>query len=291
MTEEIPYIAGLRAVASSYDAFIVDLWGVVYEEQRLCFGVFNALSQLNDAGKKIVFLSNAPVRSANMVKTLERMGVKRYLYRGVLTAGELIWHEMNRRVDPFFANLGDRCFHLGPESLWTPFSDLGYVPVPDIDEADFVLLTGTMGAHDTLGKYDPFFKACLSRRLPMVCADPDSFVLKDGVLQMAAGALAAQYQTMGGSVFWRGKPDPAVFDYCVEGLNADPSRVAVIGDTVQTDIYGANLAHMDALFVAGGVHAKELGIARGQQPNSDRVRSLMRRYGCDVAAVLPAFIW
>ncbi len=291
MTEEIPYIAGLRAAAPSYDAFIVDLWGVVYEERRLCFGVFNALSQLNDAGKRVVFLSNSPVRSADMVKTLERMGVKRYLYRGVLTAGELIWNEMNRRVDPFFANLGDRCFHLGPDELWTTFSDLGCVPVPDIDEADFVLITGTPGPRDTLGKYDPFFKACLSRRLPMICACPDSFVLKDGVLQMAAGALAAQYQKMGGSVFWRGKPDPAVFDYCVEGLNAEKSRVAVVGDTVQTDIYGANLAGLDALFVAGGVHAKELGVSRGQQPAPDRVQSLMRRYGCDVAAVMPAFVW
>ena len=291
MTEEIPYIAGLRAAAPSYDAFIVDLWGVVYEERRLCFGVFNALSQLNDAGKRVVFLSNSPVRSADMVKTLERMGVKRYLYRGVLTAGELIWNEMNRRVDPFFANLGDRCFHLGPDELWTTFSDLGCVPVPDIDEADFVLITGTLGPRDTLGKYDPFFKACLSRRLPMICACPDSFVLKDGVLQMAAGALAAQYQKMGGSVFWRGKPDPAVFDYCVEGLNAEKSRVAVIGDTVQTDIYGANLAGLDALFVAGGVHAKELGVSRGQQPAPDRVQSLMRRYGGDVAAGMPAFVW
>lgn len=36
-----------------------------------------------------------------MIKTLERMGVKRYLYYGVLTAGEVIYHELRRRVDPF----------------------------------------------------------------------------------------------------------------------------------------------------------------------------------------------
>ena len=32
MNNEIPYIAGLRSVSAAYDAFIVDLWGVVYEE-------------------------------------------------------------------------------------------------------------------------------------------------------------------------------------------------------------------------------------------------------------------
>ena len=291
MNSEIPYITGLRSVSASYDAFIVDLWGVVYEEKRLCFGVFNALSQLSDEGKKVVFLSNSPLRSADMIKTLERMGIKRYLYHGVLTAGEIVYHELRRRVDPFFANLGRKCFHIGPENFWQPYAGLGYLPVSDIDEADFLFVTGTAGDQDTLEKYELFFRACLSRRLPMVCACPDSFYLKDGVPYMAAGALAAQYQKVGGVVFWRGKPDASVFQYCVDGLEVDKHRVAVIGDCVQTDIYGANLAGLDALFVAGGIHARELGVSRGQQPDADRVRSLLDKNNCTAKAVLPAFIW
>ena len=291
MVSEIPYIPGLRSLSAAYDAFIVDLWGVVYEEQRLCFGVFNALSQLSDEGKKVVFLSNSPLRSADMIKILERMGVKRYLYHGVLTAGEVIYHELRRRIDPFFANLGRTCFHVGPETFWQPYADLGYVPVPNIDEADFIFVTGTMGPQDSLEKYEPFFRVCLSRRLPMICACPDSFVLENGIPCMAAGALAAQYQKVGGTVFWRGKPDPSVFLYCVEGLEAEKSKIAVIGDCVQTDIYGANLSNLDALFVAGGVHARELGISRGQQPEADRVRSLLNQHGCTAKAVLPAFVW
>ena len=288
---EIPYIAGIRNLSAGYDAFIVDLWGVVYEEQRLCFGVFNALSQLRDEGKKVVFLSNSPLRSADMMKTLERMGVKRYLYYGILTAGEIVYYEMRRRVDPFFSDLGRRCFHVGPETSWMPFSDLGYTPVSNVDEADFIFVTGIMDGAESLEKYEPFFKVCLSRRLPMICACPDSFILRNGEPCMAAGALAAQYQRIGGSVFWRGKPDPSVFLYCVEGLKTEKSRIAVVGDCVQTDIYGANLSGLDALFVAGGVHAAELGINRGQQPDPDRVISLMNRNACMAKAVLPAFVW
>ncbi len=291
MNDEIPYITGLRSVVANYDAFIVDLWGVVYEDKRLCFGVFNALSQLSDEGKKVIFLSNSPYRSSDMIKILERMGVKRYLFYGVLTAGELIYHEMQRRVSPFFANLGRKCFHVGPESFWQSFADSGYVCVPNIDEADFIFVTGTFNAQDSLDKYDPFFKLCLSRRLPMVCACPDPVVIKEGIPHMAPGALAAQYQKIGGSVFWRGKPDPAVFSYCVEGAEVDKSRIAVIGDGVQTDIRGANLAGLDALFVAGGIHAKDLGINRGQQPDPDRVFSLLCQYECTAKAVLPAFVW
>lgn len=288
----MPYIAGLRSVASLYDAFIVDLWGVIYEEQRLCVGVFNALSQLSDAGKQVIFLSNTATRSAQTAKKLERMGIKRYQYRGVLTSGEIIYHELRARTDPFFANLQRRCFHLGPEKYWQSFADLGYIVVKNIDEADFILLTGTFGTQDTLSKYEPFFKACLSRRLPMICACPDSFVLKDGVPHLAAGAIAAQYQSMGGSVFWHGKPETAVFEYCVSGFDvSDKSRVAVIGDSLTADIQGANKAGLDALFIAGGIHAKELGISRGQQPAPERVANLFARHDCTARAVLPAFVW
>lgn len=288
----VPFVSGIRNIVSLYDAFIVDLWGVIYEEQHLCYGVFNALSQLNDEGKKVVFLSNSPLRSADVAKNLERMGVKPRLYRGVLTAGEIIYHELRAGIDPFFANMGRKCFHLGPDDYWQPFAPLGYVCVPNIDEADFIFVTGTFGTQDSLDKYEPFFKVCLSRRLPMICACPDPFVMQNGVLHIAAGALAAQYQKSGGNVFWRGKPDPSVFEYCLEGMDVpDRRRVAVIGDSLATDMKGANHAGLDALFVAGGVHAKELGVNRGQQPDMDRTAALLRQNDCFVRGVLPAFIW
>lgn len=292
MSNEIPFVSGLRSVVSAYDAFIVDLWGVIYEEDHLCFGVFNALSQMNDEGKKVIFLSNSPLRVADISKKIEKMGLKRHLYQGILTAGEVMYHELRTRTDPFFSNLGRRCFHLGPDSFWQPYANLGYVPVPNVDEADFVFVTGTFGTGDSLEKYDPFFKACLSRRLSMVCACPDPYIVQNGIPHIAAGALTAQYQKLGGNVFWRGKPDPSVFEYCMEGFEGvDRKRVAVIGDSIVTDLTGASYSKIDALFIAGGVHAKELGVARGQQPDMDRLRSLMRQYDLTVKAVLPAFVW
>ena len=126
----------------------------------------------------------------------------------------------------------------------------------------------------------------------MICACTDSFILKDGVAHLAAGAIAAQYQSMGGSVFWHGKPEASVFEYCVSGFDVqDKSRVAVVGDSAVSDIHGANMAGLDALFVAGGIHAKELGVSRGQQPDAERVSELLARHECTARAVLPAFVW
>ena len=268
MHNNVSFLQGLRSLAATYDAFIVDLWGVVYEGDKLCYGVFNALSQLKELGKEVVFLSNSPRRIAPTVKKLERVGVKRHLYQGLLTAGEVTYHEMRAKTSPFFAKLGNRCFHLGPDEFWEDFSTLDYIPVATVDEADFLLVTGTFGSQDSLSKYDPFFKVCLSRRLPMICACPDPFVSANGEIVIGAGALAAQYQQAGGNIFWKGKPEPCVFEYCLEGLKTkDRSRVAVIGDSCITDITGANAARLDAIFVAGGTHAKDLKIKRGELPD------------------------
>ncbi|MCQ2914510.1 MAG: TIGR01459 family HAD-type hydrolase [Alphaproteobacteria bacterium] len=292
MNNEFTFVAGLRTIAPMYDAFIVDLWGVIYEESRLCIGAFNALSQLSDIKKQVIFLSNTSQRSSMTAKKLEHMGVKRYQYNGILTSGEIIYHELRSRVDPFIAALGHRVFHLGPSKYWECFKDLDYVCVDNIDEANFILVTGTFGTQDELSKYETFFKACLSRRLPMVCGSPDSFILKDGVPYISAGGLAAHYQSMGGQVFWHGKPEANVFNYCVSGLDVQSkSRVAVIGDSLASDIAGAREAGLDTIFVAGGIHSKELGISRGQQPTADAVNDLFKKYGTSANIVMPAFLW
>lgn len=292
MHNTIPYLTGVRALTAAYDAFIVDLWGVVYEEDRLCYGVFNTLAQLKEQGKEVVFLSNTPRRNAAAVKKLERMGVKRHLYTGLLTAGEVMYHEMLARTDSFFAKLGKKCFHLGPDEYWADYATLDYKRVETIDDANFIFATGTFGSQDSMDKYDPFFRIWLSRRLPLICACPDPFIMQNGRILVGAGALAAQYQKVGGNIFWKGKPDTSVFNYCLEGLKTrDKSRVAVIGDSMATDIAGANYAGLDSIFVAGGVHAKDLGIRRGEEPSGARLTTLLHQYDCSVTAVLPAFIW
>jgi ribonucleotide monophosphatase NagD (HAD superfamily) len=42
------------------------------------------------------------------------------------------------------------------------------------------------------------------------------------------------------------------------GRLADPSRILAIGDGLVTDIAGANRERLDALFIASGIHGREL---------------------------------
>ena len=63
---------------------------------------------------------------------------------------------------------------------------------------------------------------------------------------------------------WHGKPFRSVYDSCLGQLGiADRARILAIGDSLRTDIAGAAGAGIDSLFIAGGIHADELGAAAG----------------------------
>src|SRR3546814_2107765 len=60
LATEVPFYPGLSAVADRYDAFIIDLWGVMHDGLRAYPAAVEALRQLRRAGKRSVVLSNAP---------------------------------------------------------------------------------------------------------------------------------------------------------------------------------------------------------------------------------------
>ena len=50
----------LSSIFHQYDAFIIDLWGVMHNGVSLNNSAVKAVSELQSNGKRIVFLSNAP---------------------------------------------------------------------------------------------------------------------------------------------------------------------------------------------------------------------------------------
>ena len=58
----VSMVSGLAAVAGQYDGFILDLWGVLHDGERPFPGVLDALERLRRQAKRVVILSNAPMR-------------------------------------------------------------------------------------------------------------------------------------------------------------------------------------------------------------------------------------
>lgn len=285
-------IDGMGVLAPRYDGFILDLWGVVHDGVAPFPGVLDCMERLIVAGQRVVLLSNAPRRADDVVRRIEKIGVPRALYHDVMSSGEEAWQHLYRRDEPFYAALGRRCLHICSERdlEMREGLDLEWVNAPA--EADFILNTGPAEWEDTHEDYAPLLEAAQARDLPMVCANPDLVVMHGGRPALCAGAIAEQYEALGGRVRWHGKPYPSVYDSCLGLIGiADRSRILAIGDSLRTDIAGAAGAGIDSLFIAGGgIHAAEF-IANGGGLDLDRIAAAVRESGAHPIGVAARFAW
>ena len=283
-------IDGLRALAPSYDGFILDLWGVVHDGTAPFPGVLDCMERLIGAGKRLVLLSNAPRRAEDVKRRIAVIGVPERLYHGIMSSGEEAWQNLFQRDEPFYAALGRRCLHIGSDRdlEMREGLDLSFVDAPQ--DADFILNTGPAEWDDTIETYAPALDLARERGLPMVCANPDLVVIHGGKPALCAGALAEHYEAIGGRVRWHGKPHPSVYDSCLGLLGiSDRGRLLAIGDSLRTDIAGAANAGIDSLLIAGGVHAEEF--RSGGKLDLDRVAAAVQESGAEPIGVAERFVW
>jgi HAD superfamily hydrolase (TIGR01459 family) len=270
-------------LAENYDGFIIDLWGVVHDGLKTYPGVVDCLNALHDAGKPVVFLSNAPRRAASIGRALAHMGVAEGLYTGIMSSGEAVHLALRDRDEPEFAALGKRFYHLGPERDRDVFDTLDLAQVSRVEDAAFLLNTGP---DDHLGPddpsiYAPTLHAALNAGIPMICANPDLEVIRDGKRIICAGLLAQYFAEHGGQLIQRGKPDPAIYAPTLRLLGTEKSRTLAVGDSLRTDMAGAKAAGIDACWVLSGIDAL----------NPDAAPDAARAAGISPVAILPAFRW
>jgi HAD superfamily hydrolase (TIGR01459 family) len=285
-------IPGIRALASRYDGFILDLWGVVHDGAAPLPGALECLRGLIGAGKRIVLLSNAPRRSGDVVERIDRIGVSAAFYHDVMSSGEEAWQYLYQRNDPFYETLGRRCLHIGSERDTGIREGLGLEFVETPEEAEFILNTGPAGWEDRIEDYTPLLWRAGACGLPMVCANPDLVVMHDGRLALCAGALAQWYEQSGGRVRWHGKPFRSVYETCFDLLGIhDRSCILAVGDSLRTDIAGAAGAGIDSVLIVGGIHAREFGAASGQSTDFERIERALREGSYRPIGIAPTFCW
>jgi HAD superfamily hydrolase (TIGR01459 family) len=286
------HLKSLREISTSYDGFILDLWGLIHDGQTPYPPAKATLAALKAAGYKTLLLSNAPRRGYALIEAMTRMGIERSLYGEVLSSGEATRDALAARDDPFFAALGQRVYHLGPERDRSVFDDTNLNIVADVTDADFIVNTGPSELTHQVADYQDVLDVGIERRLPMVCANPDIVVLRAGSPVVCAGAIAERYKSMGGVVTYRGKPDPVIYSLAARMLGvSDPRRVVVVGDALETDIKGANAAGFDSIWCTGGIHAAELGCAYGVAADPARAEAMAKTYGQFPTATIPGFIY
>ncbi len=186
-------------------------------------------------------------------------------------------------------------YHFGPPDIDDAlYEGLDVIRGP-IEQAEAVVVTDMPDDDDTPDMYEADMRLWLSRRLPLICANPDKFVEVGTKLVYCGGAMADRYAELGGEVLMAGKPYRPIYEEALklaEGAARHaiaPRRVLAIGDSVRTDAVGAAAFDVDLLFVTGSIHADELD-AFGT-PDPDAVRALVAPSGARLAGFMPRLAW
>jgi HAD superfamily hydrolase (TIGR01459 family) len=279
---------GIAPLADRYDGFVLDIWGVVHDGRRPYPGVADAFAALKARGKRVALLSNAPRRSHVVDTLLTGMGLDRGLWDATITSGELAWRALQDRAA---LGYGGSALHIGPERDLSTVEGLDITLVSDAAQAEWVLNTGPdpERGNGAVEPYRPMLEACAARRLPMLCVNPDRFVMVGEQRVICAGALADLYVTLGGPAAREiGKPDPAVYAPVLEALGiADRARVVAIGDSPHTDLAGAQAAGLDAVWALTGLAAH----AHGEAPDPARLAAVAAQEGVAPVAALTGLRW
>lgn len=292
MTESNHAIAGLSEIADRYDGYILDLWGTIHNGVEPLPGAVDCLRALAQRGKTVLILSNAPRRTGAVIDRMDSVGIPRDCYGPVLSSGEAGWLALRDRADPWHARLGDRAFPIGEAGDESVLQDLPIEEAGSLENATFLLCVGAFRRTDSVDDYAALLAEALALRLPMLCVNPDLEVLRGPNREICAGAIAARYAEIGGDVGYHGKPHRPIYALSFERFpGIPPARILAVGDSLRTDIAGANAAGLDSLFVTGGLLAEELGIAPLDEPPAAALSSLYIRHGHRPTRAVAAFRW
>ena len=238
-------IKGLSRVQRKYDAFFIDLWGVIHNGVQLYPEAINVLENLNKLKKRYVLISNAPRPSKSVEKYLINLKMDKIYLKNIFTSGEAALLTLRKNI------YGEKFYHLGPKRD----KDLikgNEQNKTSLDKCDFILCTGLFDDEENSLNY---YKQLLKKytKLKMLCTNPDLIVHRGLKEEYCAGSVAAIFEKLGGSVVYFGKPYPEIYNFCMQKDEA----ILAIGDNIRTDIKGANKMKFDSLFITGGIHKKE----------------------------------
>ena len=241
----------LSEIYNEYDAFLIDLWGVMHNGIKLNVSAINTVKKLEDKGKRIIFLTNAPRPTEKVVQFLKKLKMEEKLLKNVVTSGETALNSLKQK------KFGEKFYHVGPKRDDSLFSHMKKDKTV-IEKCDFILCTGLFDEEEeNLKYYENLLKDFTHKKL--VCTNPDLTVHRGGTEEYCAGKIAEIFEGLGGEAIYFGKPYKEVYLSCLD----TNQKTLVIGDNLKTDIKGANSMNLDSIFITSGIHKSKINNEEG----------------------------
>jgi len=262
----------LAEIYKNYDTYIIDLWGVVHNGVKLNTRAVEAVKNLVESKKKVIFLSNAPRPSKEVKKFLQKLNMEDQYLQNIMTSGEAAMLALQKE------SYGKFFYHLGPERDNSVFYKIKKNKTT-LEKCNFILCTGLFDDRERdLNYYQNLLKNHTSKKL--ICTNPDLTVHRGEIEEYCAGSIAKIFESLGGKVIYFGKPYKEIYKMCF----SKEEKVIAIGDNLNTDIKGANEMKIDSIFISNGVHRSEF-------KQEDELRELYNKYKVSSKYYQPELIW
>ena len=248
------------ALADEFDGLLVDLDGVVWVGREPVPGAAEALRELLEAGKEIVFVTNNPSRAAAAyAERLSELGVAVGPER-IVTAG-MVAARLAAEAAP-----GGGALVLGREALRETIvaAGLTLVEVADAEAAKVVVVSGF---RDFDYGYLLASKRALDAGAAFVATSRDPTMPMPGGAWPGTGAVLAAVEVASGrTAEIAGKPERHLFEIARERIGG-AERVAMVGDRVSSDIEGGRRAGLETILVLSGATSRERAEAAVPAPD------------------------
>lgn len=283
MKKNLPF-KDILSVLDDYDLFLFDLWGVIIEGEILYEGVVEKINQIIDKKKQVFFISNAPRPALYSHDRIKSWGIN--IGQGmVITSGEIAREYINNSKVKF--NIENPIiYHLGSDRNQDIAENLRCKITKNIKEANILLISAYRDLGEDLEEFDELLKLAIELNLVNICANPDVTIPRQESIRYNAGYFASKIEKFGGNVFYTGKPYSEIYSkILIQFPHINKKRILMIGDTLETDILGANRISIDSALVMSG-NAKKFHIQ--YKYIEDKVKALSDE--ANKVGIIPTFI-
>jgi 4-nitrophenyl phosphatase len=242
--ESMEHLQALRSVRH----VIVDMDGVLYRGDQALPGTNHFIEFLRQRGIGFILATNNSTRTPQQfVDKLAGMAVEIHTSE-VLTSAQATAVYLAGVAPP-----AARVFVVGMDGVRSALSEAGFSLVEE--NAEFVV-----AGMDFRVCYERLARATLQIRAGarFIGTNPDkTFPSERGIVPGAGSILAFLETATGVTPTVIGKPETAMIEQALTRLGAEPTRAAMLGDRLETDILAGQRVGLQTLLVLSGVTTRE----------------------------------
>ena len=233
----------LKDILDNFDVLFLDAFGVLNIGNELVPGIIETINIARDKGIILLILTNgATYNSSKKINQFFELGLD-FSYDEIISSRDVAERFLSlNQPDGIIGILGNRDEKINLQEKETLNLENN---IDKFDEVSSFLFLGT-------SNWDPMYQeilkeSLLSKPRPFFVSNPD--IVAPHLDKFSIEPAFYTFHLINDGVnlpIWFGKPFPQIFEMALErveaitGMNINLSRVAMVGDTLHTDILGAN---------------------------------------------------